>query len=51
MGWKDLKLRTKLQSGFGLLAVVVLVVSVVAIAALSPSRRRFTGDSDKETSL
>ncbi len=41
MGWKDLKLRTKLQSGFGLLAVVVLVVSVGAIAALSRANDRF----------
>ncbi|MCF8205667.1 MAG: MCP four helix bundle domain-containing protein [Methylotenera sp.] len=41
MGWKDLKLRTKLQSGFGVLALVVLVVSTVAIVALSRANDRF----------
>ena len=42
MGWKDLKLRTKLQGGFGLLALVVLVVSTLATVALSRANERFT---------
>lgn len=41
MGWKDMKLRVKLQSAFGALALVVLVVSVASIMALSQANDRF----------
>ncbi|MFG6465226.1 methyl-accepting chemotaxis protein [Roseateles sp. BYS87W] len=36
-----MKLRTKLQSGFGVLALVVLLVSVIAIQSLSRANDRF----------
>ena len=41
MGWKDLKLSVKLQTGFGVLALVVLAVSTVATVALSRANDRF----------
>ena len=54
MGWKDMKLRAKLQSGFGALALVVLVVSVGATTALSRANDRFVdyvGEVGKDIEL
>ena len=41
MGWNDMKLRSKLQAGFGALALVVLAVAGVATWSLSRANDRF----------
>ena len=41
MRWKDMSLRLKLQSGFGVLAVIVMAVSFGAIRSLSSANERF----------